>query len=242
MEIGVARIRAGYQHGAEAAVDRVARIEWQRAVVLRLHVTGMNVSVLRGRRWRRSLSLHRRLYALLLALRVFALSEVLRLFLLRLVLRTGRWRLCLLTLFIFLFSPLFARIQVIPPVVLNRSRRRRRRRRSLTLRAVVDMIWTHLTLHLDALLEYLMVFVLLVLETRLRLRLLLNLDLLLMRLLVLRLLILLLLLLLRDRLRWLIGIAWRHITTVTAVVVRLLLRLRYRLTQFLLLFFRHDAL
>lgn len=39
-----------------------------------------------------------------------------------------------------------------------------------------------------------------------------------------------------------IGIAWRHITTVTAIIVRLLLRLWYRLTQLLLLFFRHDAL
>lgn len=186
MEIGVTRIRAGYQHGAEAAVDRMTRVERQRAVVLRLHVTGMNVSVLRGRRWRRSLSLHRRLHALLFALGVFALSEILRLFLLRLVLRTGRWHLCLLTLFIrFLFSPLLTRIQVIPPVVLNRSRRWRRRRRSLTLRAVVDMIWTHLTLHLDAFFEYLMVFVLLVFQTRLRLRFLFNLDFLLMRLLVL---------------------------------------------------------
>lgn len=93
VEIGVTRIRTRHQHGAEAAVDRMARIERQRTVVLWLHVTGMNVSVLRGRRRRRSLSLHRRLHALLFALRVLALSEILWFFLLRLMLRTGRWRL-----------------------------------------------------------------------------------------------------------------------------------------------------
>lgn len=105
---------------------------------------------------------------------------------------------------------------------------------------MINVVWTHLTLHLDTLLEYLMVFVLLIFQTRLWLWFLLDLDLLLMRLLILRLLTLLLLL--RDRLRWLIGVAWRHVTTVTAIVVRLLLRLRYRLAQFFLLLFRHDAL
>lgn len=166
VEVRITRVRTRHEHGTETAIHRVARIKWQRAIVLRLHVAGVYVSVLRGRRRWRSLSLHRRFYAFLFALRVVALAEVLRLLLFRLMLRTRRWHLRL-GLFARLFlPPLLTGIQIVSSVVLNRTWWRWRRR-SLTLRAVINVIRAHLALHFYTLLEYLMILMLLVLQTRL---------------------------------------------------------------------------
>lgn len=68
VKVRTAAVRAWNQH---ASIHRVVRVKWERAVMGRLHVTGVDISVLRSGRRGRTLRFHSWFYAFLFHLLVF---------------------------------------------------------------------------------------------------------------------------------------------------------------------------